>query len=124
MNLIGVYPIKEGVLVKKTYSHSATGSLTTTTQITVPTGRGPVTALSVFFESATLADLDGVRYTIGGNGKTIIEDGDALSQSALFTGEKADIVPILVNEGGTIDFSVNNDQANAIPTRVTLYFGR
>jgi hypothetical protein len=123
MNLLNNFPRRPGALVSKTYSHTATGSSTTSSSITVPTGRGPVTALQVIFLDGTLTDTDGVTYTISGNGMTIVEDGNATLQSTLFTGDKPDIVPCTIPEGGIVDFRVTNDQATAIPCRIVLYFG-
>ncbi len=113
---------KEG-LFEQSISVSATGSVTTPFTFTVPTDRGKIIGISLTVANSTLAVIDGITFSISGNGTQIYQDVSILQYSTLYNYAPA-IAPVTVNEGGEITGEFINDQATAVVIYVNFYFAK
>jgi hypothetical protein len=118
-NYIGTPPTD---LKREAVSHSATGSSITTGTIDVQQHRGNITAIEILCTSNTLADTDGITFTIGANSSNFIIDEPLLNYSPIMAGGRGWPIPCNIGGGGRINFSFNNDQANAVVVYIILHY--
>lgn len=102
-------------------SISALGSSTTSGTITIPTGRGRVVAYDIKAVNDTVATIDGCTITLNANGVNFLEGAPLAKYSPLYT-NKDTIVPVSIDEGATVGYSIVNDQGTAIPVYIEFFF--
>ena len=90
--------------------------------ITIPTERGPVVSIGFVPTGSTdLKDYQNVKFTINNN-INILEDETLAEWAPDYARGKINTIPCVIDEGGTLNYTFDNDSAVALEVVIYIYF--
>jgi len=111
---------------RKSFPITIAAGATLGDSIIIPTNRGEMKAIG-FIPSGTtsdavLKDYQNVNFNISNNGNIFLQEETLSIWSEFFARGLTNTVPVVVEEGGTLDFDFENTSGISITVIIIIYF--